>query len=87
MDKVMGWQPIETAPKDGTPILLFGPHGKWGLGALVPQVFDQMKFWSGTAAWIGSDRWNEGRTSVSIGGYDTEEATHWMPLPSPPESA
>lgn len=25
----MGWQPIKTAPRDGTPVLLFYPEGIW----------------------------------------------------------
>lgn len=67
----MEWQPIETAPKDGTQILLFWPYitqeggvttGHWyRAGEGVP------------------DRWY----SPIVNGYATPP-THWMPLPSPP---
>lgn len=62
------WQPIETAPTDGTPILLrlgkmvatgqFGKYHPWGLYLRDGFYFD-------------------GATLPS-------EATHWQPLPDPP---
>lgn len=66
-----GWQPIETAPKDGTVILacdewggMFvvkwtacGPKGQWDLTEVGSYATD---------AWPSSD------------------PTHWMPLPPPP---
>jgi len=69
----MKWQPIETAPKDKTVIILgFLPH--WSLN--------------------GSRRVYEGRWSktqntwTSVNGFMIfSEASHWMPLPQPPESA
>lgn len=71
------WKPIETAPKDGTWILVFEPSDyqpcvhvvRWG----VPE-------WSG-----GDLTW----VTVALGpNPDTYEpdATHWMPLPEPPAS-
>lgn len=67
------WQPIETAPKDGTAILVW----------FEPEVWDVV-FWSsqrqqwcqGTGGW-GSDRWSDADA----------EGAHWMPLPDPPQVA
>ena len=67
------WQPIETAPKDGTDILVYvGPH--------------QFAAWyhtdteSGCSMWaISTDRCNE---AIS---FSTFLPTHWMPLPKPPK--
>jgi hypothetical protein len=70
----MQWEPIETAPKDGSDVLA-GHTLKWGMVA-VPGC---------------PMRWQEGKWHAHFGG-DTykpvePQPTHWMPLPSPPESA
>jgi len=64
------WQPIETAPKDGTTILGYGRY----LGILPV-------YWGRTGelnplAWLG------GHCRV----HHIEQPTHWMPLPIPPSS-
>lgn len=67
---IESWQPIETAPKDGTWVLstTAGIH-----------PFTHQPFVPDTVQWNGG-RWNNG---LSQHGY---EPTHWMPLPSPPET-
>ncbi len=68
------WLPIETAPKDGTSILL---HGSWSgeIGCDVP-IASTVGFWS-------YDEW-----VASITDYYSVSAnpTHWMPLPPPPKT-
>jgi hypothetical protein len=65
----MEWQSIESAPKDGTAVLLFAADGicvglfradEWVIsqGDYVPRE-------AGDAFWVG-------------------EPSHWMPLPEPP---
>lgn len=72
------WQPIETAPKDGTRILLgYFPEPAYE-GALVGKS-QEVAFWHGTKRmWCG-------RTLLNAEGYFSP--THWMPLPMPPSSA
>ena len=63
----MEWQPIETAPKDGTWVFLYVPgHG--------PTRAKWSRLVSGVYGW----------TSHQSGNY-ISRATHWMPLPEPPE--
>jgi hypothetical protein len=62
------WQPIETAPKDGTNILAWGPHGT---GCLVVG-FDEAVH----PAWP----WH----TLDGLNYSLTTFTHWMPLPAPP---
>ena len=67
------WKPIETAPKDGTLILVYEPDNE---------------------SWpIRSARWSQ--SPYPPGRWDWfyvyddclgEAPTHWMPLPSPPET-
>lgn len=66
------WQPIETAPKDGTAVLLYIParRGYFARQDVVPA------FWSG---W-GGGVW-ENSTS---GGKVNDTPSHWMPLPPEP---
>lgn len=78
-----GWQPIETAPKDGTRIDLWMPSGR-----RVPNCF-----WGKPEHSCGEyegycdscpdhDGWIDSEDFMS--GYTDEEPTHWMPLPSSP---
>lgn len=71
------WQPIETAPKDGTIIdLWFGEYREtdcwWQEGCSIhPQAG-----WYSHALCYGYGDWFD----------ESEQPTHWMPLPAPPES-
>lgn len=71
-DKTTGWRPIETAPKDGTDVLLFrrlpwDPMPR----PIVAGYFGTTED-CGWAAYDDPDKWIDG------------EVTHWMPLPEPP---
>jgi hypothetical protein len=64
-----GWQPIETAPMDETPLLIWdgkmmATAHRWNIG--------QNWFWQAD----GADGY-ECENSF-------DEPTHWMPLPAPP---
>lgn len=77
------WQPIDTAPKDGTVVLVWWPIGDYpsgnhefasfvDFGGKVPEgTFDGKPYRNG---------WCNDRD----GAYLPVEPTHWMPLPEPP---
>lgn len=79
-DLVPEWQPIETAPKDGTPIIV-GYDGRNG-----------GEVWSHAAAWVML--YEEGGEPLGEEwhyptGFEPEHGqpyhpTHWQPLPAPP---
>lgn len=71
----MEWQPIETAPRDGTTILITFKRidGKW----LIQAGFFKERS-DGSVGWA---LYQVGRHWWSISNF---EATHWMPLPDPP---
>lgn len=76
-EKLTGWRPIATAPKDGTEILLYG-HGALRNGGLYAK-----------ARHVGWSQETRGG-GVYWATRDPEvicEATHWMPLPEPPRAA
>lgn len=74
------WQPIDTAPKDGTSVVLamyVGQSLQWlTLGS-----------WTTTADWYAKTRM-ENREKVTgwhgSGGNPLRAPTHWTPLPLPP---
>jgi len=81
----MEWQPISSAPKDGTWILVTGSAIDWD-GETEPAVF--------AAQWTehlnGNDGPQYGRWQMAWydGGYygECDLPTHWMPLPTPPQT-
>ena len=81
----MKWERIETAPRDGTDILvcfdcasvLVAHIAWWRSKEDSPEFTDEDVGW-----------WSYTRGSVTqemLDGYRTP--THWMPLPDPPEAA
>ena len=65
----MQWQPIETAPKDGTWILIFRstPHTNMELGCALVYWDDHFTCW------------HDGEYHS-----DHYDPSHWVPLPEPP---
>lgn len=80
------WQPIDSAPKDGTWILLSGGeiNDDWNAPADPPVVCGQ---WTN---WLNGDTIPEGRWQFAWydGGFygEYQNPTHWMPAPKPPRS-
>lgn len=66
----MEWQPIETAPMDGSWVLL------WDNGRCVIGKWQQI---------VGS-YWAWDANASGAPAYEIEGPTHWMPLPDPPAS-
>jgi hypothetical protein len=80
------WQPIETAPKDGSEIMLYGPC-RW----LSTSTQSKPKVCVGSWASENGHDENEDRfddkafmTSTGNPYQDICNATHWMPLPAGP---
>lgn len=74
----MTWQPIETAPKDGSLILLYRPDA-YDWGKVTPGKWEAQQYskkpqpyWD---IWLKIGSTRESRAWVP---------THWMPLPEPP---
>ena len=66
----MEWQPIDTAPRDGTNILLFV------CGSVIEGWWcEQWNDWEVVCL-----------SSHVCGSIDDGTPTHWMPLPDPPAS-
>jgi hypothetical protein len=67
------WLPIETAPKDGTSILIVNNRVRPAMMAVV--------YWDEDARHVDW-RWAVDDADV---GYHRDYPTHWMPLPDPPK--
>lgn len=70
----MNWQPIETAPRDGTIVLV-----ACNLGICTAQYYELSRSWfvtdsEGMIVWIGGDRGEIMRV---------ENPTHWAPIDRP----
>ncbi len=65
------WQPIATAPKDGTVILIYGDE------AMTTAYWRHIQ--------MGRDGYWALWCAGSYAEDDEVNATHWMPLPEPPK--
>jgi len=71
---VSPWQPIETAPRDGTKILVSGVVKK--------QAITRHVLWDADSAYRAHP-WQSAEHDWKH--YDTSSFTHWQPLPEPPK--
>ncbi len=69
----MGWEPIETAPKDGTPILALWPY--WATQSAFETVWVADESEGDAPGW-----WAKNWGHI----LDGEEPVAWMPLPDAP---
>lgn len=70
----MNWQPIETAPKDGSLILLGAPNGVW-VGKHLPVY---------TSGFAPKNPWSSMLLNHDHMAERYTRPTHWMPLPAAP---
>ena len=86
------WQPIETAPKDGTWIIAIRPKctfGRWDRVVIVCWSDDFKKWiWPDSRFDVYADDINE-TDDEGLYTYDpfqSDQFTHWMPLPAAPNT-
>lgn len=68
----MEWQPIETAPKDGSKIIGYPFFGR----VCIAEYLNLACIEKG---WFVDESSQDGL------GFDDVKLTHWMPLPAPPK--
>ncbi|SEB72509.1 hypothetical protein SAMN05216178_2015 [Pseudomonas saponiphila] len=80
------WQPIETAPKDGTEIIL-RKGDRITAGAWIEWSNSAAEFHATTGVYLGDVEYESGADWSSWdGGFRRDDwPTHWQPLPIPPQ--
>lgn len=75
-----GWQPIETAPKDGTRILVARIGATGGVQHLGIEATPVHVMWACVGYWSAKwNNWNDGFEPCGLAGPN-----YWQPLPPPP---
>ena len=90
--KLNKWLPIESAPKDGSDILLYSPEEIWHNAPLVGQNISTHpeRVTVGSWAIVIGDQNNdpyEGWESWDGGFTEENPPTHWMPMPDRPDNS
>ena len=75
----MKWEKIETAPKDGTAVLVYPPTWKSNGRTCSVAVYDTDNFSKRPRPY-----WQRDDDMGRIGISRDCQPTHWMPLPPPP---
>lgn len=79
----MDWQPIDTAPKDGTKILILDLDGET---IEITEWCEPFPLYDYVQV-EGSDLYRKVRTETDMTGFwngNGHRARYWMPLPNPP---
>jgi hypothetical protein len=74
----MNWQPIETAPRNGTWVLIWP---KYASNPLVAEFSNNRWYGCYEHYKVSCGRWCEGG---SVDTWPNLNPTHWQPLPPPP---
>lgn len=69
------WHPIETAPKDGTKILVINNRGNMAVAL--------WQEWAGRGQWV--PMFGSAGDHPFLNGGCGSVCTHWMPLPKAPQ--
>lgn len=78
------WQPIETAPKDGTAVDLWAYRGQLGaLGLREGERYADCRFCRSN---YGTEPYGDPRWQGLNDRYIEVTPTHWMPIPGAPEA-
>jgi hypothetical protein len=80
----MTWQPIETAPRDGTPVQLAGFWDNPGFPG-TGQPFQVIAAWSTLSSSLKDAEYDWFSHGIVALSRSLVKLTHWMPLPPPPE--
>ena len=72
------WQPIETAPKDGTAFI--------GFDGRRPFLCTRQKYYVKYPHQDGGPTFRDGFSGDYYDHISPESPTHWMPLPAPPKA-
>lgn len=77
LNAIQAWQPIETAPRDGTAILLGSSDGAWiaKYDPVYPSGYRPKNPWF--SLMLNHDH---------MGRMPNTKPTHWMPLPAAPDA-
>lgn len=70
------WQPISTAPEDGTAILIACDQDRQGMAQVTLA-------WREEGEWVEAKTWDASEEDWILMGC-AFDPTHWMPLPDPP---
>lgn len=70
---MMEWKDIESAPRDGTLVILYSPAEE----AVCVGVFDH-------CLWHCADRHQPDNGEFGFDGFEDATPTHWCALPPPP---
>jgi hypothetical protein len=73
------WQPIETAPKDGTKVLVYSEHDRDEVGLHIAAYCMSGERLPREAMWRVA--WDH----TPLDGNPFAEPTHWQPLPPEPQ--